>query len=1282
MRRMVAGAHVITRQYLGPVSLSLSFSDTPQSIVSLSTYVDKLSSLFMAIGRSTPRNEAMALLYPRSKKLQTYLSEYFIVVVCLCGHVYRFGQKSAVQQFTSRLNDSNLKAFQTELDEWANSIREEVCLNEAQENSGFRALSRRMFKSASYEQKIATNLRVLDFCSTYNHQTTWKQTRKAGNSSFFMQLAEYREWRDYSDPCTLMYTGKLGSGKSVLLANIVNDLNLYAEKDRFVVTYFFCRHDLPESLIARTILGSLARQLLCTVPDLAALSQSCEENRFADDIEEVLELLVRGFPSSHKAYFVLDGLDECDSAERETLVHAFQKIQKTLKVLVCASFRIEPNNGMQSINERLAATRVVSMPDDNPDIEAFIEADLERCLRQEKLVIGDPTLILDIQDALLRGSQGMFLWVALQIQCLCSMKTDQAIRAALADLPKDLLETFARILHKSGNSDQSLQAKTLQLVLAAYRPLTTDELREALSVTPGDTTWDPSQLLNNVHSALACCGCLLIVDEEESTVRVVHHSFKQYIINRPTGVNNVNFSAEGAQRVLADIVVTYLGYGVFGTELSRMKVHPVMAQSAPSRVMHATIGSSSTTSKVAMKLLKSRRQPAFDISKTLAEARGSSKSKPVNGFKLYSYAKSYWQEHVLYASGQDAIILKLSTKLIQHWMSEVSVVSKDYWMHCNWAAEHGNGIVLELLLKTGKIDTNAKDSYGRTPLMQAAENGYKDTMKLLLGTDKVYVNAEDNNGWTPLMLAAENGHKNIVELLLDTGKVNVDAKNKDGWTPLMLAAASRQKDIVELLLSTGKVNVDAKNMDGWTLLMQAAANGQKDIVELLLSTGKVNVDAKNKDGWTPLMRAAANGHKDTVELLFGTGKVDVDAKSNGGWTPLMQAAASGHENTVKLLLSTSKVDVNAKNNGGWTPLMQAAANGHKDIVKLLLSISKVNVNAKDNNGSTLLIVAAAIGHKDIVELLLSTSKIDVDAKNKDGWTPLMRAAANGHKDTVELLLDTGKVDVNAKDSYNQTSLMRAAENGHKDTVELLLGTGKINVNANNEDRWTLLIVAADKGHNDIVEMLLRTGKIDVNAKNKDGWTLLMVAAAKGHKDLLKLLIGTRKIDFNAKDSHDQMPLMLAAENGHKNIVELLLGTGKVNVDAKNKDGWTPLMWAAASGHKNIVELLLGTGKVDVDAKSNGGWTPLMQAAASGHKNIVELLLGTGKVDVDAKSNGGWTPLMQAAASGHKKIVELLHGTGKADVNAKDHAGSTPLMQAANNGHEDTVKLLRSYRHHS
>lgn len=864
---MVTGAHVVVGPYLVSVFLSLSSADAPQLIGNLSFYIEQLSSLFMDIGRSAPRYQAIALLYPRSTKLQSHLTEYFIVVVGLCRYLFKFGQKSTVQQFTSSLSDSHLKNFQVDLEKWANSIKEQMHVSEAQESSGFRALTREVFNSASRQQRHATNIQVLDFCSTYDHETAWKQIRKAGNASFHMQQIEYHHWRGSLHASTLLCTGKLGSGKSVLLANIVDDLSLLTEKERPLVAYFFCKHDIPESLQARTIIGSLARQLLCIVPDLGVLAKSCEDTHILGDIEKVLEILFQGFSSDVKAYFVLDGLDECDDEEKGTLVQAIRKIQEKVKVLVCASFRHGPNNGTQWINNQLLATHVVSLPDDNPDIEAFIEADLERCLRQERLTLGDPALILDIQDALSKGSQGMFLWVALQIQSLCSMKTDHAIREALADLPKDLSETFARILQKSGGSDRPLQAKTLQLVLAAYRPLTTDELREALSVTPGDATWDPSRILHDVYSALACCGCLLAVDEEEFTVRVVHHSFKQYMLNGLDGVKHMSFSLEEAQRTLADTVVTYLGYGVFGTELSRVMVHPIIAQSAPSKIVQATTESSSITCHLAMKLLRSRRQPAFDMSKAVAEARGSFKSKPEHTFRFYIYAKTYWQEHILYVSGHDDAIFRLSTKLIHGRASELRKEDKNYWTRFQWAAGNGNGNILMLLLQAGKSDTNARDNEGLTPLMRAARSGYKDTVEVLLSAGKAGVDANDNNGSTALMWAAWDGHKDTVEVLLSVGKADVNAKNNDGWTPLMQATSNGHKDIVEVLLSVGKADVDAKDNEGLTPLMRAARSGYKDTVEALLSVGKADVNAKNNDGRTALKLAVRRKHKDTVDVL-------------------------------------------------------------------------------------------------------------------------------------------------------------------------------------------------------------------------------------------------------------------------------------------------------------------------------------------------------------------------------------------------------------------------------
>jgi ankyrin repeat protein len=862
---------------------------------------------------------------------------------------------------------SYLKGVQTELERWANSIKEQMTVNEAQENSGFRALTRGLLQSTAQQQIHATNLRVLNSCSTYDHETVWKQLRKIGNASFFEKQLGYREWRDGSHPSTLLYRGKLGSGKSVLLANIVDDLSIATQKERPLVVYFFCRHDVPESLQARTIIGSIARQILRTVADLSVIAQSCEETHSTGDTEKVLDILLRGFSSSAKIYLVLDGLDECALMDKAILVPALQKIQEKMSISVCASFREEPNNGLQAIAEQLLDAHIVCIPKNNPDIEAFIEADLERCLRQGRLNIRDPTLISKIQDALLEGSQGMFLWVTLQIQSLCSMNTDYAIQEALSDLPKDLSETYARVLHRSGSSDPALQAKILQLVLAAQRPLTTDELLEALSVIPGDATWDPSKVLNNIYSALAYCGCLLITDEEEFTVRVVHRSVTQYLLNETDNAKHIKFSLDEAQRRLADIIVTYLGYGVFGTELSRAKVLPLAARSAPSAIVKSTLGSSSASRDLALKLLKARRQSKFDLSRVVAEVRGAVESKPQLVFRFYDYAKKYWQDHIWHVSGNNAKIFNLSSKLIHDRAFDFGSLDREGWKRFQRSAENGNASILVLLIQEGRIAINARNSFGSTPLLLAATNGYKHTVKILL----------------------------------DIGGIDVEAKRGGTGsyrlhTPLIDASEKGHKDIVEMLLSS-KADVEARNPDGQTSLIIAASNGDEDTVKALLSTA--DVEAKSKLGYTALMEAAIYGHADMVELLINVGKADVEARSNSDYTPLMVAARSGREEIVARLLG--RADIEAKSTTGWTPLMIAAAEGHTAIVKLLLS--KANVEARNDSEATALAEAARTGRTETVKLLLEVGKATADPKDIYELTPLMYAEKNDDQETAQLL---------------------------------------------------------------------------------------------------------------------------------------------------------------------------------------------------------------------------------------------------------------------------------------
>ncbi|KAI4632631.1 uncharacterized protein J4E87_002105 [Alternaria ethzedia] len=655
---------------------------------------------------------------------------------------------------------------------------------------------------------------------------------------------------------------------------------------------------------------------------------------------------------------------------------------------------------LQSMTRRLLDARIVQLPESNPDIETFIEAELYRCLDEDLLTLRDSTLILDIQESLLQRSQGMFLWAALQIQSLCSMKTDHAIREALADLPKDLAQTFSRILHKSGASDPSLQAKILEVVLAACRPLTTEELREALSVDPGHAVWDPSKMLNDVQSALACCGCLLTVDEEESTVRVIHHSVKQYILHGLDDVKYMGFSVGRAHGTLADIIVTYLGYGVFETQLERNHAHPILAQAVPSTVMRNTVGGSSSARQLAMKLLKSKKQPAFDLSKTVAEARGHSYSEPQDGFKFFGYANTNWQNHIPYVTSRADAICELATTLIRSRYPELETTNADSDLYWSFAATtHQDTRILELLML--------------------------QSQKMKLCAQKT------------LVLLVRTGDKDTIKVLLNAG---VDANsNRDGAPPIIVLAASNGDSImIKFLLSFSTVDVNAGDWFGDTAVKKAVEVENEHIIKLLLSSDRIDVNVKNNIGNTVLLQAIDTGNAGIIKLLIDDDKIDVNAQSNSGSTALLKAVKYGDEKIVRLLLGIRNIDVNARDIDGKTALMHATCKRNKDMMKLLLGSKSVDVNIKDDTGRTALLDAASKGYSDVVKLMLTSKNIEVNTADNTGWTPLMYAAFHGKIEVVRLLLTSRKIDVNVKGQYHVTALTLAVSKSHQDVVELLV----------------------------------------------------------------------------------------------------------------------------------------------------------------------------------------------------------------------------------------------------
>lgn len=622
----------------------------------------------MKVGRSSPRYQELALLYSRSTDLQANIHEYFIVVVQFCHEMINFTRKSAFAQFASSLNSETLKKTRSDLVRWAGEIESGASFllaksikDEATENLRFRQVSNKFSKSISEQQMLARRLRILDECSDYDHQTTWKQIRKSGNTLRFSTDAAYQDWKAATESSTLLYFGKLGCGKSVALANIVDDLTICEGGQHTPVVYFFIRQDLPESLKARTVIGSLARQLLGLQETFTHVLHV--EGQVVDSflaVQNIVALLRQTYTNKTKIFIILDGLDLCDHSDKVEIIDFVRQLQLERWLLVCVSLRQESAHNVETVYQDFVKYRRSSLPDNTADIEEYVEAELARCLRNHTLVLGDARLILKIQDTLLLGSSGMFLWVVLQIRTLCMMARDDDLIVALEDLPVDLTETYRRILDKARGRQKVYQSTVLGFILAAQQPLIRDEMREALSVTAGDTDWTTTSTINDMETILRTCGCLIQIDEEEHTVRFVHPSVQAYLLRWPDTLRLRNeWQRDGRSLMemchitLAEVIVTYLSYGVLDSQVSTARIQHVSAGAIPARVVESVTTRSSSTQRLALKFLAQRKRPDFDLSQALAQEVPDPVPPKQKDFVFQHYARKWCLSHVSVCHGKD-----------------------------------------------------------------------------------------------------------------------------------------------------------------------------------------------------------------------------------------------------------------------------------------------------------------------------------------------------------------------------------------------------------------------------------------------------------------------------------------------------------------------------------------------------------------------------------------------------------------------------------------------------
>jgi len=823
---------------------------------------------------------------------------------------------------------------------------------------------------ADDEPKILAWLSPLE--PQVRHQDICEQrVDRVGN--WLLETKEFRGWyngsgNDGSDYAALFCYGEPGVGKSYIWYESLSARNeghglLTVNGDSSVVVDYLCERVVEQDMAvacfyydfasreaqsATNMLGSLLKQLLS---GLEAISVEIVQ-RFRGQKKAIggrriqladIVKMCAAVTSLQRTFICVDALDECVPRHRLEVLGALGQI---LRGSPNTRIFMTGRSHIRGVVERQLRGRITSVSilpreddivtylrarlgnDETPEaMDSSLESDIMKSIPEEISETCVPSRDSENRcESYTDRCKYRFLLASLKIEAILSETTIHRRRNRLnaegdgLGLGGAYETTLGRIRAQEGEKSK-LAMTTLMWICHSETPLRVDELCHALAVEIGSTHFN-SDNIPATETLLACCQGLVTVDKEASTVRLTHHTLREYL----TAHSNL---FPRAQLEMAETCLTYLNSD--------------QARALPAK-------------------------PQPDLST----------------MPFLKYCSRYWGVHAK-GFLSDRVIL-LATELLDKYENHVTanalfeqILDPVDCVEANSPSVFGGlhcvsffGIVdlMTGLLGVNSCDADQGDFAGITPLTWAVRGGEPEAVELLLRHEAVNPDKRDNSGNTPLYWAADKGHNSIVKQLLDRAEVDPDHAGNKGFTPLMEAVAGGHGSVVKQLLDRQEVNPNKPDKEGKTPLWYAAVTGHESVVKQLLDKPDVNPELSSHLGSSPLIEAAYGGHESIVSQLLDRQDVNPDKPDNNGRTPLLYAAVSGKGLVVKQLLDLQDINPDRPDSEGKTPLSWAAATGHESVVKQLLDREEVNPNRSDHGGISPLMEAAYGGHESVVKQLL------------------------------------------------------------------------------------------------------------------------------------------------------------------------------------------------------------------------------------------------------------------------------------------------------------------------
>ncbi|KAH7268752.1 hypothetical protein B0J15DRAFT_441888 [Fusarium solani] len=606
-----------------------------------------------------------------------------------------------------------------------------------------------------------------------------RKRRHAGTGTWFLDSPVFQEWKLGLRQHLWLY-GLAGCGKTVLSTTILD--TLLQTDTRTTLAFFFDFND-PRKQTLESLLRSLAFQLYHSGGEAAnrldSLFTHHDNGRRQPDTSALSACVDTIIQITGKVAVILDALDEC-TTRKELLSWMRGFASGNAQIIVTGRPEPDFNREIPSLfDERncvLLDKRAI-----NADIRSYVMAALERNpdFVDKKL---SQDLLEKIRDKVGDGADGMFRWAACQLDSLAECLSPNAIESALESLPRDLNETYYRMLQNIPSTYKSGAIRLLQFLVYAKRPL---KLSEAVEVIATQIDREPrrfhvgNRLFSGADVLRYCPSLVLIADvtrygETVQELHLAHFSVKEYLLKED------QFDMGSASTAITRTCLTYL------TDI----------KNSHSGIKH--------------------------------------------DFPMARFAAESWMDHAVSAETSEDLVRTTVSFLqdkttFQRWGQ---LYQADYAWSNDPGPPRASGLYYACLgglagaaraLIEG-ADVNAQGGHFSNALQAASSGGHLEVVQLLLDEGAV-VNAQGGQYGNALQAASSGGYLEVVQLLLDKG-ADVNTQGGLYGNALQAASSGGHLEVVQLLLDEG-ADINAQGGQYGNALQAASEEDHLEVVRLL-----------------------------------------------------------------------------------------------------------------------------------------------------------------------------------------------------------------------------------------------------------------------------------------------------------------------------------------------------------------------------------------------------------------------------------------------------------------